>query len=127
MSGEILRRAAADLRAKAKRADDLARDPAYGEVTGGPDAHWSPAFLEGAILGHPHVLDDDPRVREVVAAGADLLASWHPAVALAVADWLEYLADMHAEDTVSWEMACRLSGNAARADATARAYLGESA
>lgn len=55
---------------------------------------------------------------------AEHIASWHPAVALAVADWLEFEANVHEASVRNSAPADhRLSTQAL---AVARAYLGES-
>ena len=50
-------------------------------------------------------------------ANAEHIASWHPVVALAVADWLTYVADTHDETACPAMVA---------AEQVARAYLGVS-
>ena len=56
---------------------------------------------------------------------AEHLASWHPAVALAVADWI----DSHARDLLLADghlPSCDSPGDVEQALAVARAYLGDS-
>jgi len=75
VSAEVLRRAAAQMR---ERAGSVERSP------------WNADGLS--------VLGDARKVASVHNAGpdvADYIASWHPAVALAVADWLDYTAAQH--------------------------------
>lgn len=111
MSAETLRRAAALMR---ERAEAAGRD-------------WNADCEPGDSL-HLWVTDYDPSdptgqtAMQRLVGGADApwsehIASWHPAVALAVADWLEYVADQGDRAAIN---------HRARALAVARAYLGES-
>jgi hypothetical protein len=79
VSAEVLRQAAALMRERA---------------TGLPDAPWSvapgPAVKDAAgVKVASAALDTVPRDRTPIVQH---IASWHPAVALAVADWLEEVA-----------------------------------
>ena len=60
--------------------------------------------------------------RDLNRADAEHIASWHPAVALAVADWLDAEAESHRADLVGPfpSACCRMS----QARAVARAFLG---
>lgn len=110
MSAETLRRAAALMRERAEAA------------SAGP---WKRYGMAG-VAGHDWEIVDERRVEcecgEPVAltgcaTNADALhiASWHPAVALAVADWLESVSS----DTYLGSI------TRSKALAVARAYLGE--
>lgn len=111
MSAETLRRAAALMRERA--------EGTYLATDSGDLADWhTPADLVG-------MFEEE--------GDGDYIASWHPAVALAVADWLDAAgADLwahgplcecgsgcHACDDDAWQPHVR------RALAVARAYLGE--
>lgn len=107
MSAELLREAAALMRERA----EAARDSAPRQWDGG-------AWLErDADWYEPHALSSR-RVASVQDSGH--IASWHPAVALAVADWLEAEAEGHDVDTYDVSNCCRMP----HALAVARAYLG---
>ena len=106
MSAETLRRAASLMR---ERAEAASREPAY------LDDHW---VYEGGEDGDGIFWAVTRNKGDTVAASlfpkvSAHIASWHPAVALAVADWLEIMATPHAE------------GYRGPAVAVARAYLGE--
>jgi hypothetical protein len=93
MSAARLREAAAWMRERAQALVDNARR--YPEETGGPDAWWSPAFIEDAFRAHSPI--DPPysdACEEAWEAAGDHLAAMTPAVALAVADWLEHTAEV---------------------------------
>lgn len=121
MSAETLRRAAALVRERAEGAsagpwEALALgSEGYAVLAERPAESKLRSRLRVARLGWEE-WDTDK-------ANAEHIASWHPAVALAVADWLEFEANVH-------EASIR---NAAPADhrlsthalAVARAYLGE--
>lgn len=119
---ELLRRAAADMRAKAKAA------------TPGP---W--VVLWNAVAFIDTVADpNDPtgqtpmqqpeKVADASERDRQHIASWHPAVALAVADWLEAAAAENdsAEDSALGFLNF-VGADAIAALAVANAYLGESA
>ena len=122
MSAELLREAAAKMR---ERAEAAGRD-------------WNADVAPGDSL-HLWVIDHDPSdptgqtPMQRLVGGADApwsehIAGMHPAVALAVADWLENAA----EDLVmqgpggdliaNWDMRIHINGD--KALAVARAYLG---
>ena len=122
MSTETLRKAAALMRERAEAATPGPWVYAYESVTvevdgctcgtqGGPWGHES-----GCGLELPHV--------EASAPDAEHIASWHPAVALAVADWLDAEADV---DEVAREMGGRGHTEESQCVAVARAYLGSDA
>ena len=113
MTAETLRRAAALMR---ERAEAAGRD-------------WNADCEPGDSL-HLWVADHDPRdpsgqtATQRLVGGADApwsehIASWHPTVALAVADWL----DAYAERLEVLGHA--IGSNHGQALAVARAYLGE--
>lgn len=112
MSAETLRRAAALMR---ERTEKLPPSPWYPVEIGRAVAtsrEWvvdSPSRLVAGNLG----LSRDP----VAEPMAEHIASWHPAVALAVADWLDYAA--------SYAQAGVAPSYTHYALAVARAYLGE--
>lgn len=96
MSGELLRRAAALMRERA-------------EV--GPDHPWS--LVEEDQVVARYTLGEVVIADYVRDEWADHIASWHPAIALAVADLLDTAADTGG----SWLIEPLLT--------VARAYLGE--
>lgn len=106
MSAETLRKAAALIR---ERAEDATASPWSSGLTGiyGTDqqiyiARW----------------DDDSGTP--VTADRLHIASWHPTVALTVADWLDWMAD-------GWSWNPQPIGVERHALAVARAYLGSDA
>lgn len=123
---ETLRRAAALMRERAEAAtpgpwrhtdSEAANDVWNGGIVvvstdGDPIANCEDEWYE-PDPGEPAPVND-----------AEHIASWHPAVALAVADWLEAEAESHRADVVGPfpSGCCRMS----QALAVARAYLGES-
>jgi hypothetical protein len=109
MSAELLRRAAAKMRERAEA------------VTPGP---WS-EVADGELMGCFAVVAGGENqftiAPAVIPMNAEHIASWHPAVALAVADWLDRCAEFAArEDGNGRPWAC--DTNALK---VARAYLGE--
>ena len=111
MSAETLRRAAALMRERARI---------------GLHSYWSPAFVREAFGAHPHVDMDADGVPETIARGSEHIASWHPAVALALSDWLEEVAERQ-QPTTRWGRRSHGWTGARFANAVARAYLGEDA
>jgi len=117
MSAETLRRAAALMRERARRAER-----AVG-AGGGWVATWD----------HSVAASDGAQIADCFDSGLTTahIASWHPTVALAVADWLDAAyAAWHFEETSLGAASVRaMSGNANDPDphalAVARAYLGE--
>ncbi|GAB3776628.1 hypothetical protein FB382_003921 [Nocardioides ginsengisegetis] len=113
MTAEILRRAAALMRERASRAEARRWYPS-DEHDGMDEIHWWD--ITAALPG-----DDDDPINEFVD-------SWHPTVALAVADWLD--SEVMAFDLLyvagytKVEAAKTLSRHALT---VARAFLGESA
>jgi hypothetical protein len=106
---DVLRQAAARMR---ERAEAATPGPWVGEFSGktGPvvmDAESRNALDHLAQCKHYRAQFD-----------AEHIASWHPAVALAVADWLEREADWWDQNGADWYAA-------EQALAVARAYLGE--
>ncbi len=100
MSADLLRRAASLMR---ERAEAATRGPWV--VDGYGKDGWQ-VNGDGTVFADCHVFQND----------ADHIASWHPAVALAVADWLE------ADATVIERHG--LDVTVSKAYAVARAYLG---
>ena len=115
MSAEILRRAASLMRERAEGADKdtFSRSPWSATIFDDGRAWLKPAHI--AMHGYPNT--------------AEHIASWHPAVALAVADWLWEMAnheDIHGDINCKQgclHPTCRVSASALT---VARAYLGES-
>lgn len=108
MSAETLRRAAALMRERAEAA------------TSGPwERNGDDIWMPGDVIAVTTCRD--------VTADVDHIASWHPIVALAVADSL-FAAAAHIE-SFDCEAHCEPSGCelVLTATRTARAYLGESA
>ena len=105
MSAETLRKAASLMRERAEATT--------------PDAAWT----EGHYWIADYDMHGDPVQTEIGGMGgagdAAHYSSWHPAVALAVADWLEQAA-IHFEGG-----SLTVHPMAKRAIAVARAYLGE--
>ena len=110
MSADTLRKAAALMR---ERAEAALRGP------------WEALGSEHA-LGYFDVVQPADMDREIAArvwpSNAEHIASWHPAVALAVADWLDGVAWAIDSDD---ELAEPGFGEPTAAFAVARAYLGE--
>lgn len=118
MSAELLRRAAALMRERAEAAT-----PGPWLNRRGPGEHVL------VVNGVVNVETANPR------EDRRHIASWHPAIALAVADWL----DLSASDAWAWGPMCPCGDvcddcddnsweqHARKALAVARAYLGEAA
>jgi len=118
----LLRRAASLMRERAGKATD-------GPWRYFPDRHWrrpgSSEWEESVFVGPPGKQaisvartgdSDDPQSM----TDAAFIASWHPGVALAVADWLE----AYAERFATWA-GPHIPEELGLALAVARAYLGE--
>lgn len=116
MSADILRRAAALMRERAEAATDggygwrLGDLPGANEVWANRDAAGWDAFMVATTTTR---LNPNPGARG--HADAQHIASWHPGVALAVADWLDIAADALCDEDVTYPEAL----------AVARTYLGE--
>jgi hypothetical protein len=133
VSADLLRRAASLMR---ERAGTATRGPwflAYSAVISEPlshefeaasdeltddddDAAWD-ALPEYTLAIVPAAAGDTPTVQG--AHDGTHIASWHPAVALAVADWLDSMPP--------WTIHSHLIPHHVAALAVARAYLGEPA
>ena len=120
MSGETLRQAAALMRERAEA------EPARGwmKVDFNEGNGFPPRPLWGVsndAYFNPPADEDEPWLAVEVMTGteatAEHIASWHPAVALAVADWLDVTAGDVGTSTLAYHAALTV----------ARAYLGESA
>lgn len=123
MSAELLRRAAARIR---ELAGPATSGPWRAEVLG------SEGYAVREVEGKPRPGSRIPRPVRVARCGyedwdtdranAEHIASWHPAVALAVADWLD-------RDAEGWEQLEALGipdmDSFTAALAVARTYLGE--
>jgi hypothetical protein len=111
MSAEVLRRAATLMR---ERANDIA--PGRWVCKPSSDIDTSDTFVYGGRNGGVHM---------ATTWCGDYIASWHPAVALAVAAWLDSAAD-HMDPDLALDGGypdCEQDG----ALRLARAYLGEDA
>lgn len=130
MSADLLRRAAALMRENAAGATPGAWEHTYGGI-------YTAAKKERiGIAYEKHVVDeDDLNHGEDDAAH---IASWHPGVALAVAEMVSFVAEVWQDDTeCHWPVGpdepcgrcadCDRRWIQQRAVAVARAYLGESA
>jgi len=116
MSAETLRRAASLMR---ERAEGATPGPwtCYGDHLVWP-SEQGPAANDPilAMVGEAH--EDS----------AEHIASWHPAVALAVADWLDAVAEAWPISEPDYGLSVRAEAVGHRqALAVARAYLGEPA
>jgi hypothetical protein len=130
VSAELLRRAAAEMRQRAEAATDggfgwrLADLPGANEVWADRDAAGHDAFMVATTATR---LNPNPGIKG--HADATHIASWHPTVALAVADWLEDAAenlDLQAPGgdlAKQWDMRVHIAGD--KALAVAHAYLGD--
>lgn len=121
MSTEILREAAALMRERAKAAE-----PGPWESVQGSSGGW---WVERPSTATIADIDNDYSGNP--GADAEHIASWHPAVALAVADWLTTAgADLWAHGPLCCEDGCMKcdddlwAPHVRRALAVARAYLG---
>lgn len=113
MSVEVLRRAASLMR---ERAEDATAGP---WVSDEPAQTWR-AWDGNVKTAHADFRDCDDRIAQVWAnEDSQHIASWHPAVALAVADLLAILA----RRSISTDLE---HAERDAALAIARAYLGES-
>lgn len=116
MSAETIRRAATLMRERATA----------NIITPGP---WGFAGVDGQGFA-VHRGEHDTVALYANRPDAEHIASWHPDVALPVADWLENAAedlDMQAPDgdlVKNWDMRVHING--AKALVVARAYLGVS-
>lgn len=110
MSAELLREAAALMRERAEAAEWQSHRWATG-----PDEMHGPSRM----LVHPY--DSDSVVAFTSADEAPHIASWHPTVALAVADWLDAVTD---DQNADFDL---INSEGYSALTVARAYLGESA
>lgn len=137
MSADLLRRAAKEMRERAKaatpgpyffdsycRVSSAPRTQQYIEVENTllPDASdedWERADFPETVVAYVPVRAGD-LATEQGAKDAKYLASWHPAVALAVADWLDEEFETYSEAPDGYKN--DLSASALR---LARAYLGE--
>lgn len=115
MSAEMLREAAALMRERAQACLDASPDI--------DDGHWWSATTLADVLEDEGGFAADK--------DADHIASWHPLVAQAVADWLDaaYAAWMQREHSLGAMSVRAMSGESNEPDlhalAVAHAYLGE--
>jgi hypothetical protein len=112
MSAELLRRAAALMR---ERAGTLPAGP--WRTSGNSDDQSFVQDAEQLLDVEVHVSDGYYSDFAGTVRAAEHIASWHPAVALAVADWLDYQANYG-------HLTRHISGSDAP-ERVARAYLGE--
>lgn len=114
MSAELLREAAALMRSRAQVATP-------GPWEAGERIVWRPSSIHDIDI----VTDgDDGRGGVRSPENAEHIASWHPAVALAVADWLDAEADL---DECARSLGARGLTEDAHSVKVARAYLGRDA
>lgn len=111
MAGELLREAAAAMRERAQAATPGPWEP-YENI------HAETAAVEVGRGGFGVVALPATGRPDYGKANIEHVASWHPSVALAVADWLDHEASYVGEG-----LEC--DGTTSRALAVARAYLGE--
>ena len=104
MSADLLREAAALMRSRAEAA------------TPGPWAEVGDGELMGCFAVVAGGEDEFNVAPAVIPVNAEHIASWHPAVALVVADWLDLEANL-------WE-ASSWYPDSGESMAVARAYLG---
>jgi hypothetical protein len=128
MSAELLRRAAKEMRERAEAAASGPWRSEYGSVRGALDDPAKAMTGYGSetdtVLivqrpNHRHRSDEQKR------ANAEHIASWHPAVALAVADLLDAAADAEPIDFDEPPRNPRDLRLIYAALAAARTYLGE--
>jgi len=124
MSVKILREAAALMRERAEAAT------VHTDATTSRPLPWISGGMAHAVFD----LAGENIIRQARVAATPHIASWHPAVALAVADWLDTEADRfseHMERQADPERRANgvwLNATTARHEhalAVARAYLGE--
>ena len=123
MSAETLRRAAAKMRERAEAAT-----PGPWSIVPGASNVWrfpdegTPTLVVNGVGGNVPARSR----REARMTDAEHIASWHPAVALAVADWLDSHAEIHALRTCDERLFAprRRDLLPCPALALARAYLG---
>lgn len=142
MTTDLLRHTAALMRERANDVWDYHKSPWH--TTPGP-AGWavvrSIGVIDDTFNGESGVQHDTYVFQMDTPGTAEHIASWHPAVALAVADWLDHEADRHARGLHGIEAAeaagasertlasLRVAAERAVAPAlaVARAYLGDGA
>lgn len=127
MTAELLRRAACLMRERAEAATAgpwTAKDPWACVVAPAdtPVAKHSPRNDAREIEAYGGLLIGE----SIIKADREHIASWHPAVALAVADWLEDTA-LGIESAFAPSLYEQSRPNVQCALAVARAYLGEEA
>lgn len=126
MSAEILREAAALMRERAEGAAD--RSPSPWLL--GTEDPTGKVFAAGVVTLTDH--NEELSVAEGFSAQeCQHIASWHPAVALAVADWLDATAAEHESDAVDPRLCEFFAEFNTAADiaaiTVATAYLGQEA
>jgi hypothetical protein len=105
MTAEVLREAAALMRERA----EAARAGRWGRTESTPGGTL---VVADRAAGPVRVASCTGSLPEGNEANATHIASWHPAVALAVADWLEDIAERHKPDpepadlTLHYEQEC---------------------
>lgn len=118
MTAETLRRAATLMRERAEGASTSPWTTLHSKRFG-PQAAFSTG-LNTVQLSERFETEGGYRG----AQNAEHIASWHPAVALAVADWLEWLADRSESGN---DIPAMRGQGLEQALAVARAFLGEEA
>ena len=116
---EVIRRAIVLMRSRAEAATD-----------GGPRWETAPDEMHGPSRSVIYPADSDSAVAFAGSDDAEHIAAWHPAVALAVADWLEHQAvadEFHERQDADNEFADGYTPRAGtiRALVVAKAYFGE--
>lgn len=126
MSAEILRRAAALMRERAEAAMPGPWVRSGSSIETDHSCSLSHDCWPVADTYSGRKPDGSQQSPSRLRDDAEHIASWHPAVAIAVADWL----DVHAGDLASSGghlPSCDSPGDVEHALAVARAYLGEEA
>ena len=117
MSADTLRRAAALMRERAEAATN------YPWAASDPGTQWRHYDGQVTAIGFPD--DFDPSICDALDNDdAQHIASWHPAVALAVADWLDDTANANERLAPLAALTPRGDVTNRKALAVARAYLG---
>lgn len=118
MSAEVLRRAASLMRERAEAAADGGFGWRVGDLAGANEV-WANRDAAGwdAFMIATTATRLNPNPGANGHANAIHIASWHPAVALTVADWLDSVVDRGEAEMDEGKQAL----------AVARAYLGEDA
>lgn len=127
MSAEILRRAAALMQERAGAATPgpwESGTDGWTETVSGDGEDWCFVRRVGSASDiTEHMLHGQPEIDSQTMADAEHIAAWDPAVALAVADWLDSLVDAMTNPNARYGGAST-GREEASALAVARLYLG---